>query len=192
MKLITFITTETNGLHLDNAYDFILKKNLYKYAHLCKLVYHQGYYKDGKIELVNKKSFLVKPEHYIFPESLTKINGLTHSKLEKKGWELEDVMTEFVSAMKTSQVIVGHNLPFHMKTIIASLFRAGVPYEFKDKLMVDIIDYNHKVEKPKLLTLAKEILGKDYSDKPRSYQINIIKKVFCKLYSNMEKEVKGF
>ena len=29
MKLITFITTETNGLHLDNAYDFILKKKVY-------------------------------------------------------------------------------------------------------------------------------------------------------------------
>ena len=190
-KLITFITTETDGLHSDKPYEKTIKKNLYKYAHMAKLHYHQGYYKDGKIEIINKKKFLIKPEHYFFPKELTKINGLSHEKLDEKGDDLEYVMKEFVNDIKKSFIIVGHNLSFHIKTIQASLFRSGVTYEFKNDLLIDIINYNHNVDHPKLLNLAQEILGKDYKDKSRNYQIVIITKLFCKLYSNMEKEVKN-
>lgn len=190
-KLITFLTTETNGLHKDKPYDKTIKKNLYKYAHMAKLQYQQGYYSNGKVEIINKKKFLIKPEHYFFPKELTKINGLSHEKLEKKGDDLEYVMKEFVSDMKKSFIIVGHNLPFHIKTIQASLFRSGVTYEFTNDLLVDIINYNHNIEHPNLMNLSKEILGKDYKDKSRDFQVVIIKKIFCKLYNNMEKEVKN-
>ena len=190
-KLITFITTETNGLHEDDPTDPIEKKHLYEYAHMAKLIYHQGIYKNGKIKTTLKKSFLIKPEHYFFPKELTKINGLTHEKLVKKGDDLEEVMTEFFDDLKKSEIIVGHNLPFHMKTIMASMFRSGVSHYFSKYKYIDIINYNHKIEKPNLKNLCKELLGNSYEDKSRNFQITMIKKVFAKLYHNMEIEVKG-
>jgi len=190
-KLITFITTETDGLHEDYPNDKTLKKNLYKYAHMVKLVYHQGYYENGKINTTVKKSYLVKPEHFFFPDELKKINGLTHKKLVKKGDDLEKIMTEFVNDLKKSYIIIGHNLRFHIKTIQASSFRSGVELDLRDVLMVDIMNYNHDVEKPNLNNLTKHFLGEKYLEKPRSYQINLIKKIFGKLYENMEKSVKN-
>jgi len=190
-KLITFISIETDGLHLDKPNDMIIKKNLYKYAHLVKLVYHQGTYKNGKIKTINKKSFLIKPEHFIFPSELTKINQLTQKKLEKKGEDLEEVMTEFISDLKNSKVIVGHNIPFIMKTLIASLFRSGVNHTFDKYKIVDIINFNHKIEKPNLKNLSLEILGDSYDDKSRNFQIVLVKRIFSKLYFNLENEVKN-
>ena len=190
-KLITFITTETNGLHEDKPDDPVIKKHLYEYAHMAKLVYHQGTYKNGKITTTLKKSFMIKPEHYFFPKELTKINGLTHEKLMKKGEDLETVMKEFYSDLKKSEIVVGHNLPFHMKAIMGSMFRSGVSHIFSKYIYVDIINYNHKIEKPNLKNLCKELLGNSYEDKSRNFQIVMIKKVFAKLYHNMEKEVKG-
>jgi DNA polymerase III epsilon subunit-like protein len=189
-KLITFLTTETDGLHEDKSTDPVIKKNLYKYAHMVKLTYHQGTYKDGKISTTLKKSFIIKPEHFIFPKELTKINGLTHEKLVKKGSDLDDVMEEFVSDVKKSSIIIGHNLPFHMKTIMASIFRSGVSHTFSRYTMIDIINYNHNIEKPTLKNISKEILGNSYEEKSRNFQIVMIKKIFAKLYHNMEKEVK--
>jgi len=186
-KLITFITTETDGLHLDKPFDKTIKKNLYKYAHLVKLTYHQGYYQEGSIKTTLKKSYLIKPEHFFFPKELKKINNLTHKKLEEKGEDLEKVMKEFINDLQKSSVIVGHNLPFIMKTIQASLFRSGVSHMFFGYDLVDIINYNHSIEKPNLKNLAKNILGKDYDDKGRSYQIILVKKIFAKLYHKMEK-----
>ena len=188
-KLITFISIETDGLHLDKPTDMIIKKNLYKYAHLVKLVYHQGTYKNGKIKTINKKSFLVKPEHFFFPPELTKINQLTQTKLDKKGDDLEEVMNKFISDLKKSKVIVGHNIPFIMKTLIGSLFRAGINHTFDKYKIVDIINFNHKIEKPNLKNLSLEILGNTYADKSRNFQIVLIKRIFSKLYSNLEKEV---
>ena len=185
-KLITFITTETDGLHLDKPFDKIIKKNLYKYAHLVKLTYHQGTYSNGKIKTLLKKSFLIKPEHFIFPPELTKINQLTHEKLEKKGEDLEKVMLEFIDDLKMSQVIVGHNIPFIMKTIYASLFRAGINHTFDKYNIIDIIDFNHEIKKPNLQNLAKELLENSYEDKSRNFQIVLIKKIFAKLYNNLE------
>lgn len=185
-KLITFITTETDGLHKDKPYDKTIKKNLYKYAHLVKLIYHQGYYENGKINTTLKKNFIIKPEHFYFPDELEKINGLNHKKLEKKGNDLENVMEEFTTDLKKSKIIIGHNLPFHIKTIQASLFRSGVSFTFKSYLMIDIKNYNHNIEPASLNNITEKILGKKYLEKPRSYQVILIKKIFGKLYFKME------
>lgn len=189
-KLITFITTETDGLHEDKSCEPVLKKNLYKYAHMVKLSYHQGTYKDGKIKTSLKKSFIIKPEHFIFPDELSKINGLTQEKLMNKGQDLEEVMNEFVNDIKKSNIIISHNLPFHLKTIMASIYRSGISHTFGKYTMIDIINYNHNIEKPTLKNISKEILGNSYEDKSRNYQIIMIKKIFAKLYLFMEKEVK--
>lgn len=190
-KLITFIATETDGFHLDKPYDKTIKKNLYKYAHIVKLIYHQGTYSKGKIKTTLKKSVLIKPEHFIFPDELSKINNITHDKLLKKGEDLESVMEEFVDDLKNSEIVIGHNLPFHIKTIQASLFRCGISHTMNQYTFIDIMDYNHNIEKPNLKNLAKNFLSEEYHDKSRNYNIILIKKIFAKLYFNMEKEVKN-
>jgi DNA polymerase III epsilon subunit-like protein len=186
MKIITFITTETDGLHQDKFYDQVIKKNLYKYAHLLKLTYHQCSYdnKTKKLTLVNKSSMLVKPEHFFVSPEILKINQLDEKKLNKAN-KLVDVLEKFKNDLKKSSIIVGHNLNFHLKTILASCFREAVEINLRNYLLIDLIDYNHPLEYPSLKKLAEYCLGDKYEEKDRKYNIELIKEIFLVLYNKL-------
>ena len=64
-----------------------------------------------------------------------------------------------------------------------------VNINFGNHILIDTINFNHTLEYPKLLDLAKHVLDKDYSDKKSSYNLVLIKKCFMKLYDNYEKSI---
>jgi len=185
-KKIIFFTTETDGLHKDKNNEFVVKKNLYKYAHLLKLSYHKVSYENNKFTLLKKESSLVKPEHFFVDPEIEKINNLSHSKLVKKGKHLEKVLTQFKDNLKGAHVIVGHNLPFHIKTIQASCFREAVDINFNNYLLIDLIDFNHTLEYPSLKKLTEHLFGDEYKDKNRTFNVVLLKKIFMKLYEKLK------
>ena len=91
--------------------------------------------------------------------------------------------------LKNVSVIVSHNLAFHLKALQVECFRNCVYLDFSNYILIDTINFHHKLEYPKLKDLAKEILKKDYSDKENDYNITIIKKCFLKLYDKYEKSI---
>jgi len=186
---ITFLTTETDGLHQDKSYEPVIKKNLYKYAHLLKLTYHQCDYDitTRKLVLVNKSSMLVKPEHFFLSPEILKINQLDEKKLYK-GNNLVDVMEKFRDDLKKTKYLVGHNLPFHLKTLMASCYREAVEINFKNYVMIDLKDYNHNLEYPSLKKLAEYCFGEKYQEKDRKYNIELIKDIFLHLYNKNYQE----
>ena len=59
-----------------------------------------------------------------------------------------------------------------------------VNIDFSNHVLIDTINFYHKLEYPKLKDLAKHLLKKDYTDKKQSYNLTLIKKCFLK-YSKM-------
>ena len=189
-KYIAFINTETNGLHKHQKFNVTIK-NLYMWARLVKLQYHIGYRDEdtGKFILTKKVDKLVKPHHFLITESASKINGITTEKAEKKGEDIKDVLWQFKNDMKNVSIVVSHNLSFHLKVLQAEMLRWVIVVDFNNHILIDTIEFFHKLEYPKLKVLSKEILGKDYQSKSRKYNIVIIRKLFLKLYEMFEKEV---
>lgn len=186
-RLICFIYTQTNGLH--NSNDFVTKKNMFEFARPVSLHYIIGYRQGKDFIETKKEKFIFKPDCLVISKESTKIHKITLDKAEKKGIPPGDIMNTLKKDLKNVSVIVSHNLPFHIKTLQVECFRNCVNIDFGNHILIDTIDFNHDLEYPRLKDLAKVVLKKDYSDKKQSYNLQIIKKCFLKLYDQYEKSI---
>ena len=60
---------------------------------------------DG--ELIEAKSFIVKPEGFIIPRGAEKIHGITTERAEREGLGLNEVLAEFNKAVEQADIISG-------------------------------------------------------------------------------------
>jgi DNA polymerase III epsilon subunit-like protein len=186
-KYIGFIYTETNGLH--EKYDYKIPdvkttgKNMFKFARLLTLNYSIGIYNDGNYEEKIKERLIIKPNFLPFDEEAYKYHQLSKEKLEKKGESNFEVMNKFAVDFKNVDVIISHNLDFHIKAIQVELYRSAVYFDFSKYMLVDIINFNHELNYPTLNKLAEIYLKKDISKKKNKHKIDIIKNIFFKLYN---------
>ena len=186
-RLVCFIYTQTNGLHQSN--DFVSKKNMFEFARPVSLSYIIGYRQGKEFNETKKESFIFKPDCLTISEESEKIHKISYEKAEAEGIPPEDIMNTLKKDLKNVSVIVSHNLPFHIKALQVECFRNCVTIDFGNYILIDTINFNHKLEFPKLKELALEVLKKDYSDKKSSYNLTIIKKCFLKLYTKYEKSI---
>ncbi|QIK16681.1 DNA polymerase III subunit alpha [Blattabacterium sp. DPU] len=87
--------------------------------------------------LIEFKSFIIKPDHYDIPFNAFKIHGITNEKAEKYGVDLSFVLHEFQKSFKKSQCLIGHNLEFDIKVIECEFFRKKIEISFKKKKTLD-------------------------------------------------------
>jgi DNA polymerase III epsilon subunit-like protein len=188
-KYIGFIYTETNGLHekYENYKIPDVKtsgKNIFKFARLITLNYSIGTYNNGNYNEMVKERLLIKPYYLPFDEIAYKYHLLTKEKLEKKGINNMDVMEKFANDFKNVEIIISHNLDFHIKAIQVELYKSAVYFDFSKYILVDIINFNHNLNYPSLNILAEKYLDKDISKKKNKHKVDIIKNIFLKLYQN--------
>ncbi|WP_185857721.1 DNA polymerase III subunit alpha [Blattabacterium cuenoti] len=88
-------------------------------------------------DLIDFKSFIVKPDHYDIPFNAFKIHGITNEKAEKYGVDLNFVLHEFQNALEKCQCLIGHNLKFDIKVIECEFFRKKKEISFKKKKILD-------------------------------------------------------
>ena len=186
-KLICFIYTQTNGLH--NSNEFVTKKNMFQFARPVSLHYIIGYRQGDEFTETKKGKFIFKPDCLTISKESFKIHKISLDKAEKDGIPPGDIMATLKKDLKNVSVIVSHNLTFHIKSLQVECFRTCVNIDFGNHILIDTINFNHTLEYPKLLDLAKHVLDKDYSDKKSSYNLVLIKKCFMKLYDNYEKSI---
>ena len=186
-KLICFITTKTNGLH--ESHDFVNKKHLFEFARPVAVQYVIGYREGKDFVETKKEKFIFEPECMVISEEAEKIHGISFKKAEKKGEKSEYIMLRLKNDLKNVSVIVSHSIAFHIKALQVECFRTNVYIDFKNYILIDTMNFHHKLEYPKLKDLAKEILKKDYSKKKASYNLNLIRKCFMKLYTQYEKSI---
>lgn len=121
MKLLIF-DTETTGLpkNRDKA-----EKGPNNWPHIVSISWIVLDTETNK-EL-KEKHYIVKPNGWAIPEESTKIHGITEDIALEKGFNLVDVMWDFVS--EKCDVWVAHNLDFDMGVVVnAVLWDVGVQF----------------------------------------------------------------
>ena len=123
-KKICFIHTGTNGLHKNNV--DLNKKNLYCFSRLVVLNYEIGYVENKKYkELINEK-IIIKPNCMYIYENTIPYHGITQEEAIDNGTDINSVLEKFKNDIKDVNVIVGHNIDFHLKTILGEYLRYNI------------------------------------------------------------------
>lgn len=186
-KNICFVYVETNGLHKTD--ENISKKNMFKFARPVCLNYIIGYKQgDEFVEIKNERK-IFKPEYLSIPEESVEIHGITYDKANKKGINGSEIMKKFKDDIKNVQVIISHNLPFHLKSLQIECIRNCISPDFNNYILIDTINFNHKLNFPKLKQLSKHLINKSYDDKKSKFNIQIVKKCFLELYKDYEDKI---
>ena len=186
-KQICFIYTDTNGLH-ESYTDTcnVSKKNMFAFARLIAIYYSIGYYQieNGKFKYVETKKVkhILKPKCILFNETAVAVHGITMEKALKKGIDNMSIISELRDDLKKVNIIVSHNLSFHLKAIQTECFRACVNIDFSRFILIDTISFEHNYGYLKLIDLAKKL--NISVEKPN--HLRLIRKVFDKLYHKYE------
>ncbi|MDZ7715499.1 MAG: 3'-5' exonuclease [Balneolaceae bacterium] len=67
---------------------------------------------DGQENLIESKSYIVKPEGFKIPSSSEKIHGISTNFAKQKGIEIELILSRFTEVVKNSKHVIAHNLDF--------------------------------------------------------------------------------
>jgi DNA polymerase III epsilon subunit-like protein len=183
-KKICFLYTETTGLH--QTYDAVTKKNLFCFARPVIVNYEIGSYNDGDYITENQTRTVMKPRCMIIPENTVQYHGITQKYALKKGTDPEIVIQKFKDDLKDVQIIVSHNIDFHLKTIIAEAVKYNISIDFTKFIIIDTISFYHNYSYPKLKDLAEKLSIKNIPEN----NLDIIQSVFFKLYRNYKKSIK--
>jgi DNA polymerase-3 subunit alpha len=182
-KKICIIYTETNGLHKTN--ENVSKKNLYAFARLVVINYIIGYRNQNK-EFVTELNIrkIIKPRCM----NITNIDfhGITNEIAFNDGYEIEDVLNEFNDNIKDINIIISHNIDFHLKTLLSEYVRYNIKINITNKILIDTISFYHKMEFPKLPILYSTLFPKN---KKKKNNLTQIKDCFLELYNQYEQSI---
>ncbi len=90
-----------------------------------------------KGDLLEAKSFLIKPNGFNIPFKAQDIHGISTELASRDGLELEKVVQEFLNAIKKSRFLIGHNLKFDTNVLGAEFIRAGINPKLLDLPILD-------------------------------------------------------
>ena len=183
-KKICFMYTDTNGLHELN--EDVSKKNLFGFGRLVSLNYEIGYVDNDKfISEINKK-IIIKPRcMYISDESI-KIHNITNEIAQEKGEDIEETLTTFLKDINNVNIIVSHNVVFHLRAIQGELIRYNIQFNFKKFIIIDTISFFHNLSFSKLKDLYEKLTNKKAKNKS---QLELIRRCFFNLYYQFESTI---
>ncbi|WGH25143.1 MAG: DNA polymerase III subunit alpha [Candidatus Shikimatogenerans bostrichidophilus] len=170
--MFLFFDTETTGLPKNNSFK---KKDIYNWPRLIQISW-QYYNKFGK--LINFNNLYVKPKKkYKISFNSIKIHGINNNFLKKYGKNLKKILKKFFLVLKTSKLVIGHNITYDINILISEYFRYKKYPCIKELLKKKIIDtqrifnfnYNKWISLDKLYNILynikyKYILHNSYID----------------------------
>ncbi len=92
---------------------------------------------DESGELIEAKSYIIKPEGFVIPWGSEKIHGISTERANKEGYPVEFVLDEFNKALDKIQTNVGHNLEFDNKIVGSEMVRHSIATTLFEKNSVD-------------------------------------------------------
>ena len=185
-KRICFIYTETTGLHQTN--EPVSKKKLFEFARMVSLNYEIGFVKNNEFVQEIKVRQIVKPRCMVIPEETVTYHGITQQIANKKGKDPEELLNQFKTDLKNVDIIVSHNVDFHLKTILAEAVRYNINLDFSNYVIVDTISFYHGFGFIKLKDLASKLSLKNIPES-NDNNVELIKNVFLKLYVKFKKSI---
>ena len=183
-KRLCFLYTETTGLHQTN--EQVTKKNLFAFARMVTLNYEIGYVKDNEFIQEIKVREIVKPRCMIIPEETIPYHGITQKIAENNGVEPDILIKKFKDDIKNVNIIISHNIDFHLKTILSEAVRYNILLDFNNHIIIDTISFFHNFGYLKLKDLANKLSIKNISE-TNDNNVELIKNVFLKLYVKFKK-----
>lgn len=180
-KKICFLYTDTNSLHELN--ENVTKKNLFGFARLVSINYEIGYVEENKfISKINNR-LIIKPRcMYISDESI-KIHKITNEIANESGLEIETALNTFLNDIKDVEILISHNIIFHLRAIQAELIRYNIMFNFNKYLIIDTINFYHQFPYLKLKDLYEKLLNKKSKNKSN---LELIRKCFFTLYNQYD------
>lgn len=128
---------------------------------------------DENKNLKKSGNHIIKPECFEISKEASDIHGITNDIALEKGENLKDVMNQFVSLLKESKYIIGHNLSYDRKIIRGELIRTGIEYDSSEKIKICTMHSSTKLCKipgkrgykwPTLQELHKCLFGEEFED----------------------------
>tara|TARA_B100000902_G_scaffold397056_1_gene459699 strand:+ start:402 stop:1061 length:660 start_codon:yes stop_codon:yes gene_type:complete len=125
MKILVF-DTETTGLPTERNPSVM---DTHKWPHIIQLSFIM--YDTNELNIVSCKDHIIKldPSVEISQESIN-IHGITRSQCMRKGIPLQDALHEFNEALQSADWVVGHNISFDKRMIMAESNRIKIRQYF--------------------------------------------------------------
>ena len=183
-KRLCFIYTETTGLHQTNK--DVSKKELFNYARMVSLNYIIGYKKDDEFVEEKRVRSIVRPRSMYIPKETEQFHGITQDYAMANGINPDVIIKKLKDDIMDVNVIVSHNIDFHLRTILSEAVRYNIVIDFAPYVIVDTINFYHTDNYIKLKDLVTKLKIKTISDDT----VENIKNVFFKLYKKFEKSLK--
>jgi len=160
--------TETTGLPKNWKAPVTDLNNWPRLVQLAWLLY------DKNGNQLSAKSFIIKPAGFAIPPESTKIHGVSTEKAIMEGFDINMVLTEFLTFIDQADYIVGHNLSFDEKIVGAELLRNNMKNVLPTKKRICTMEtttnfcaipgpYGYKW--PKLSELHYKLFQSDYEEK---------------------------
>ena len=72
---------------------------------------------------IDKQSYIIKPDGYKIPKKASDIHRITTEQALNEGLPLMRVLEKFIKSLKKADRIVGHNISFDKKVVLAEMYR---------------------------------------------------------------------
>jgi DNA polymerase III epsilon subunit-like protein len=156
---------------------------------MVALNYEIGYIENKNFIVIKKNRFIVKPRCMYINEDSIKFHNITQDYAINNGIDIDIIINNFKNDMKKVNIIISHNIDFHIKTILAEITRYNKLFDFNNYLIIDTISFYHNYGFIKLNELFDKLKIKKYENEEYN-NLTIIKYVFFKLYSQFKKSIK--
>lgn len=122
MSKILFFDTETTGVPRDYKASVTDSENWPRLVQLGWIV------SNINGEVIKERNYIIRPIDFIIPEDAAKIHGITTYKANCEGYDLVEVLIEFMHDLDQVERIVGHNISFDQHIVGAELCRLKFSY----------------------------------------------------------------
>jgi DNA polymerase-3 subunit epsilon len=125
-KNILFFDTETTGLPKNWNAPITDTNNWPRLVQLAYIIY------DDEGILLSKNDLIIFPEGYSIPPESSEIHGITDERAREIGKPIKSVLLDFLNVLKSSELIVGHNINFDINIVGCEFIRNGYANPFEN------------------------------------------------------------
>jgi len=90
-------------------------------------------YTDGSGNIIERDSFIIKPEGFKIPFEVTKVHRITAERAQAEGSDLESVLRSFNDLVTETKYLVAHNISFDEKIVGAEFVRKRISTQLHRK-----------------------------------------------------------
>lgn len=112
-----FFDTETTGLPKDASLSHTDVDNWPRLVQIAWVLC------DEDKRIIEERAYIVKPDGYIIPERATAVHGISTDKALAEGLPIKEVLITFMRVLLQADYVVGHNIRFDRKIVVAELYR---------------------------------------------------------------------